>query len=76
MAEIRLPDEVAHDDAWRVSFAQALKLGMQLMFFTGEHELESFVRFLRGDPDPVVTGVEGRAALALALRVSDAVTRR
>lgn len=39
-------------------------------------ELESFVRFLRGDPDPVVTGVEGRAALALALRVSDAVTRR
>ncbi len=39
-------------------------------------ELESFVRFLRGDPDPVVTGVEGRAALALALRVSDAVARR
>ena len=39
-------------------------------------ELESFVRFLRGDPDLVVTGVEGRAALALALRVRDAVTRR
>ncbi len=39
-------------------------------------ELESFVRSLRGDPDPVVTGVEGRAALALALRVSDAVARR
>ncbi len=39
-------------------------------------ELESFVRFLRGDPDPVVTGVEGRAALALALRVSDAVAGR
>lgn len=39
-------------------------------------ELESFVHFLRGDPVPVVTGVEGRAALALALRVSDAVARR
>ncbi len=36
-------------------------------------ELKSFVRSVRGEPSTVVTGVEGRAALALALRVSDAV---
>ncbi len=39
-------------------------------------ELESFVRFLRGDPNPVVTALEGRAALVLALRVSEAVAGR
>lgn len=36
-------------------------------------ELASFVHAVRGGRVPVVTGVEGRAALALALRVTDAV---
>jgi predicted dehydrogenase len=36
-------------------------------------ELESFVRAARGDAESVVTGEEGRAALALALAVTDAV---
>lgn len=38
-------------------------------------ELESFVRAARGDAESVVTGAEGRAALALALAVTDAVQR-
>ena len=36
-------------------------------------ELQSFVHAVRGDRDAVVTGREGRAALALALRVGAAV---
>ncbi|HEX9755928.1 MAG TPA: Gfo/Idh/MocA family oxidoreductase [Gemmatimonadales bacterium] len=36
-------------------------------------ELASFVQAVRGGRDAVVTGVEGRAALALALRVTEAV---
>jgi predicted dehydrogenase len=36
-------------------------------------ELESFVRAARGEAESVVTGAEGRAALALALAVTDAV---
>ena len=36
-------------------------------------ELQSFVHAVRGDRDAVVTGREGRAALALALRVTGAV---
>ena len=36
-------------------------------------ELQSFVHAVRGDRDAVVTGREGRAALALALRVTAAV---
>jgi len=36
-------------------------------------ELASFVRSVRGEPVPVVTGVEGRAALALALEVGAAI---
>jgi predicted dehydrogenase len=36
-------------------------------------ELRSFVTAVRGDREPVVSGEEGRAALALALRVADAV---
>jgi predicted dehydrogenase len=40
-----------------------------------ELELESFVRAVRGGTENVVTGAEGRAALALALRVTDAVQR-
>jgi hypothetical protein len=36
-------------------------------------ELRSFVHAVRGQREVVVTGAEGRAALALALRVADAV---
>jgi predicted dehydrogenase len=36
-------------------------------------ELQSFVHAVRGDREAVVTGREGRAALALALRVASAV---
>lgn len=38
-------------------------------------ELTSFVQSVRGGSDGVVTGAEGRAALALALQVSEAVRR-
>lgn len=38
-------------------------------------ELQSFVRSVRGGHEAVVTGAEGRAALALALRVTEAVER-
>ncbi|HSE51520.1 MAG TPA: Gfo/Idh/MocA family oxidoreductase [Gemmatimonadales bacterium] len=38
-------------------------------------ELESFVRAVRGDAGAVVSGAEGRAALALALAVTEAVQR-
>lgn len=36
-------------------------------------ELASFVHAIRGERDTVVTGAEGRAALALALRVTEAI---
>ena len=36
-------------------------------------ELRSFIHAVRGQHEPVVSGQEGRAALALALRVADAV---
>lgn len=36
-------------------------------------ELAAFVRSVRGAAEPVVTGAEGRAALALALRVTAAI---
>lgn len=36
-------------------------------------ELASFLHAVRGDQDAVVTGEEGRAALALAIRVTDAI---
>jgi hypothetical protein len=36
-------------------------------------ELASFVHAIRGERDTVVTGAEGRAALALALRVTSAI---
>jgi predicted dehydrogenase len=36
-------------------------------------ELASFIRSIRGEHDAVVTGREGRAAVALALQVADAV---
>jgi predicted dehydrogenase len=36
-------------------------------------ELQSFVHAVRGQREVVVSGEEGRAALALALRVADAV---
>lgn len=38
-------------------------------------ELESFVHSVQGDREAVVTGEEGRAALRLALQVSEAVAR-
>jgi predicted dehydrogenase len=38
-------------------------------------ELASFVHAVRGGTETVVTGAEGRAALALALRVAEAVQR-
>lgn len=38
-------------------------------------ELQSFVHAVRGGSETVVTGAEGRAALALALQVSDAIRR-
>lgn len=38
-------------------------------------ELASFVRAARGEAETVVTGVEGRAALALALEVTEAIQR-
>lgn len=38
-------------------------------------ELASFVQVVRGQPGTVVTGAEGRAALALALQVTEAVQR-
>jgi hypothetical protein len=37
-------------------------------------ELASFVRSVRGADEHVVSGAEGRAALALALRVTEAVS--
>lgn len=36
-------------------------------------ELTSFIQAVRGDTDAVVSGAEGRAALGLALRVSEAI---
>ena len=38
-------------------------------------ELEGFVRAVRGEASSGVSGAEGRAALALALTVTDAVRR-
>ncbi len=38
-------------------------------------ELKSFVRSVRGESEAVVSGVEGRAALALALQVAEVVQR-
>jgi predicted dehydrogenase len=38
-------------------------------------ELESFISAVRGEPGAVVSGAEGRAALALALAVTEAVQR-
>jgi predicted dehydrogenase len=38
-----------------------------------KHELESFLRAVRGDGEVVVTGAAGLQALALAYRVSDAI---
>lgn len=39
-------------------------------------ELESFIGAVRGEPGAVVSGAEGRAALALALTVTEAIQRR
>ena len=42
--EIPLAEEVATDEAWIVTFAQALKLGMQRQLYVGPTEIASFVR--------------------------------
>ncbi len=42
--EIPIADEVASDEAWIVTFAQALKLGMQRQLYVGPTEIASFVR--------------------------------
>jgi hypothetical protein len=40
---------VTDNPAWIETFAQALKLGMQLEFYVGPHELDSFVRRWKQD---------------------------
>jgi len=47
--EIPLPNEVAGDEAWIATFAQALKLGMQRQLYIGPHEVGSFVCRTYGD---------------------------
>jgi ATP-dependent helicase YprA (DUF1998 family)/very-short-patch-repair endonuclease len=47
--EIPLPSEVATDEAWVASFAQAFKLGMQRQLYVGSHEIDSFVRRTMAD---------------------------
>lgn len=42
--EIPLPSEVADDEAWIITFAQALKLGMQRLLYVGPQEIGSFMR--------------------------------
>ncbi len=42
--EIPLAEDVATDEAWIVTFAQALKLGMQRQLYIGPTEIASFVR--------------------------------
>lgn len=39
-------------------------------------EIEAFVATVQGDPPRIVSGAEGRAALALALEVNDGIHRR
>lgn len=44
VVEIALPPEVAGNDPWIFSFAQALMLGMHLEFYVSSHELNWFIR--------------------------------
>lgn len=67
-------------DGWRPGIAQELSDIVELIPLQAEEadalslELHSFIHAVRGDREAVITGEEGRAALALALRVTDAVT--
>ena len=68
-------------DGWRPGNASTLEeaveripLEIQAVDALGE-EIASFVRSVRGGHEVVVTGSEGRAALALALRVTEAIQR-
>lgn len=53
--EIPLPAEVATDQAWIVTFAQALKLGMQRQLYVGPQEISWFVRRTIVDDTPHTT---------------------
>jgi replicative superfamily II helicase len=44
VVEVRLPDEVINNNAWIETLSQSLKLGMQLEFYVGPHEIDTFVR--------------------------------
>lgn len=66
-------------DGWRPGVGQELADIVEMIPLQSESadalslELHSFVHAVRGDRDAVVSGREGRAALALALRVTAAV---
>ena len=68
-------------EGWRESGGQKLEEILERVVLTAPDadalalELASFVRVARGESESVVTGVEGRAALALALEVTEAVQR-
>ena len=68
-------------DGWRESGAAGLEQLVERMELVVPDEdalrleLTSFVHAVRGGTETVVTGAEGRAALALALRVAEAVQR-
>ncbi|GAB4454062.1 MAG: hypothetical protein Kow0031_36220 [Anaerolineae bacterium] len=55
VVEIPLPSAVRHDRAWIETFAQALKLGMQLEYFITPHELASFVQRRQEDGEEHVS---------------------
>ena len=67
-------------DGWRPGVAQELSDIVEFIPLDAPEadalslELHSFIHAVRGDREAVITGEEGRAALALALRVTDAVT--
>ncbi len=68
-------------DGWRESGGQRLEEIVERVVLTAPEadalglELASFVRVAGGHEESVVTGAEGRAALALALEVTEAVRR-
>jgi predicted dehydrogenase len=67
-------------DGWRPGISQELSDIVEFIPLNAPEadalslELHSFIHAVRGDREAVITGEEGRAALALALRVTDAVT--
>lgn len=68
-------------EGWRESGGQRLEEIVERVVLTAPEadalalELASFIRVAGGEAEAVVTGVEGRAALALALEVTEAVQR-